>query len=59
METECKQARKLATAMEEDNARLVKELRIAKNLAAFDQSPMKGYKTQVKTMRAVAARRPK
>ena len=56
MEIECKQALKRAAAMEEDNARLAKELRIAKFLAAFDQSTVNGYRAQVKTMRALAAR---
>ncbi|CAL5224294.1 g6960 [Coccomyxa viridis] len=56
MEIECKQALKRAAAMEEDNARLAKELRIAKFLAAFDRSTVNGYRAQVKTMRALAAR---
>ena len=59
METECKQAQKLVAAIKEDNARLVRELRIAKNLAAFDQLSMKGFKAHVKTLNAVAACRPR
>ena len=39
--TKCKQAQKLAAALKEDNARLVRDMRIAKNLAAFEHSTRK------------------